>query len=793
MKKMIILLGCVWGMMLSCTHDEPNNSSTGTGQRVVEWQDSTLNGDATMGEKMLFKVGGGMSVKREKGTTRATTDVNGIAKFTVDDLVTIGLTRGATDETKDYKVTTTTQTSTEPEVWTSSLAYNGSASDAFFWKSTGESVTVRAWSYGDGSTTSSDPDNQTYTLLEDQSASYGELLYSKATPFDYEHYSGGIPIQFCHQMTRLVISLTHIKPGDLDISEIYIGDGSETSIPTTAKFHKPTSGNVGTWDNIGSEKGQITPKTEAANSCYSAVLIPTTYEVADKKFVIIKTSDGRTYCYIPNQNLTLVAGTQYNYTISVKDLKEVSTLTIGDIADYTYDGTAKTPTPIVKDGTKTLVKDTDYELSYSNNINAGTATVTVTGKGGYYSGTQSKNFTINKKAATITLSASTKGVGVGVNGTITATLSDYDASTSISLTNSNNSYYTTSAGSLSNGVSTITIRGVSVTTSKSFSVGATSDNYSYTAKTCDVKVKSLKQLPLYYCMPYNVTATSQTATSSFAFGTSPDQAFLFQWSSDNTDAGTLYAVSYFGPNDLTTANQATYSKYDTYYTRTSPIGGSIGSGYHLPIASEWTSICPGSYDRANDVFTLTYDFSGQKTEPTSKFGYNASTKAGITGTSYWYKESANVMHAIRFIGTEYCSYWRYEKLGTWAANSTTSRLQITAILLFEDITTSNASTYLTTYRQKALSSLGTFNSGNGYDYADSLSCQRVFYMTGYIGQGSGQKSAANTAVGLGTYIWGVTRYSDRFCVRFDINDENGPYVGNGYKAHGFPVRLFRDN
>ncbi len=400
---------CLLGAGLSCTHDEPNNSDTGTGQRVVEWQDSTLSGDAVMGEKMIFKVGGGMSVERSEGT-RASTDVNGIAKFTVNDLVTIGLTRGVTDETKNYKVTATSQTSADPEVWTSSLAYNGSASDAFFWKSTGESVNIRAWSYGDGSTTSSDPDNQTYTLSEDQSASYGELLYSKATPFDYEHYSGGIPIQFCHQMTRLVISLTHIKPGDLDISEIYIGDGSETPIPTTAKFHKPTSGDIGTWDNIGSEKGQITPKTEAANSCYSAVLIPTTYEVADKKFVIIKTSDSRTYCYIPNENLTLVAGTQYNYTISVKDLKEVSTLTIGDIADYTYDGTAKTPTPIVKDGTKTLVKDTDYELSYSNNINAGTATVTVTGKGGYYSGTQSKTFTINRCPTTLTFAASSETV-----------------------------------------------------------------------------------------------------------------------------------------------------------------------------------------------------------------------------------------------------------------------------------------------------------------------------------------------------------------------------------------------
>ena len=67
--------------------------------------------------------------------------------------------------------------------------------------------------------------------------------------------------------------------------------------------------------------------------------------------------------------------------------------------EYTYDGTAKTPTVTVKDGEATLVENTDYKLAYTANTNAGTATVTATGKGNY-SGTQTATFTI--KPATLT-------------------------------------------------------------------------------------------------------------------------------------------------------------------------------------------------------------------------------------------------------------------------------------------------------------------------------------------------------------------------------------------------------
>ena len=59
-------------------------------------------------------------------------------------------------------------------------------------------------------------------------------------------------------------------------------------------------------------------------------------------------------------------------------------ITVTKPADSQYDGNEHKNLPTVKDGEKVLVKDTDYTLSYSEDvINAGTVTVTITGKGNY--------------------------------------------------------------------------------------------------------------------------------------------------------------------------------------------------------------------------------------------------------------------------------------------------------------------------------------------------------------------------------------------------------------------------
>lgn len=66
-----------------------------------------------------------------------------------------------------------------------------------------------------------------------------------------------------------------------------------------------------------------------------------------------------------------------------------------DHTSYVYDGTAKEPVVTVKDGEKVLTKDTDYTVSYSDNINHGTGKVTITGANDYL-GTAVREFSIEK-------------------------------------------------------------------------------------------------------------------------------------------------------------------------------------------------------------------------------------------------------------------------------------------------------------------------------------------------------------------------------------------------------------
>lgn len=68
----------------------------------------------------------------------------------------------------------------------------------------------------------------------------------------------------------------------------------------------------------------------------------------------------------------------------VEDVKkDITACTVGGIKNKTYNGKAQTQSVVVKDGETKLIQDTDYTVSYKNNKNAGTATVTITGIGAY--------------------------------------------------------------------------------------------------------------------------------------------------------------------------------------------------------------------------------------------------------------------------------------------------------------------------------------------------------------------------------------------------------------------------
>ena len=73
---------------------------------------------------------------------------------------------------------------------------------------------------------------------------------------------------------------------------------------------------------------------------------------------------------------------------------DTAAMSVIALGGYTYTGKAVKPGVVVKAGSIKLTKGTDYTVSYKNNVNAGTATVTVTGKGSY-KGTLSKTFKID--------------------------------------------------------------------------------------------------------------------------------------------------------------------------------------------------------------------------------------------------------------------------------------------------------------------------------------------------------------------------------------------------------------
>ncbi|MBQ3426893.1 MAG: hypothetical protein IJH37_07090 [Clostridia bacterium] len=78
---------------------------------------------------------------------------------------------------------------------------------------------------------------------------------------------------------------------------------------------------------------------------------------------------------------------------------ENGVIRVAAIEAQTYSGSAITPQPTVKFGSTTLVEGVDFDFDYANNINAGTATLSITLKGNY-SGSGNIDFAINPKTVT---------------------------------------------------------------------------------------------------------------------------------------------------------------------------------------------------------------------------------------------------------------------------------------------------------------------------------------------------------------------------------------------------------
>ena len=149
---------------------------------------------------------------------------------------------------------------------------------------------------------------------------------------------------------------------------------------------------------------QITPReytvtTDSAEKPYDGTALTAGGRVnnlADGETVTLKMTGSQTEVGSSNNTYSLTwdgSATVSNYTHGTDSIglltvtpKSINTqeITVTKPADSKYDGNEHKNKPTVKDGEKVLVEDTDYTLSYSEDvINAGKVTVTITGKGNY--------------------------------------------------------------------------------------------------------------------------------------------------------------------------------------------------------------------------------------------------------------------------------------------------------------------------------------------------------------------------------------------------------------------------
>ena len=324
-KFPIAAFALLFVLTMSCSHEPAIEPQDPGGTNVAQWNDSTINGDAVM-NKMAFYVSDGNMIVERQETTRSTTAFDGTGSFSENDLIAIAVTRsGESEVVKLYRMKND-----------GSLEYAGSDNAPFVWKSTSETVSIRAWSYGTDANLSymlDAPETIEYDLETDQNTNgYQELLYCKAADKNYS--TSAITLNFYHQLTRLVFNVDHELEDDLAVTSVSIGG----AIPTKAQFSVPTgNGNyIGTW-SIKSATGSITPhedNTEAGyQKTYSVVIFPETYAKNSTIFTLTNSDGNYVYSISEDAGQTLVAGNQYNYTITVKN---------GYVENFSYVASAQT-------------------------------------------------------------------------------------------------------------------------------------------------------------------------------------------------------------------------------------------------------------------------------------------------------------------------------------------------------------------------------------------------------------------------------------------------------------------
>ena len=189
------------------------------------------------------------------------------------------------------------------------------------------------------------------------------------------------------------------------------GKGNYTGTKSkTFKIIKATNPTVITANDLtynAAEQTLVTSSKDQGYICYSLSAVPTSCSASSALAKGINAGTYTVYYLISgNSNYNSKSG---SVKVSIKQYDISKTATIGIINDQVYTGNAIKPTPnvtvpIPTGKTTTLVNNTDFTYSYSNNKNIGTANITITGQENY-TGTKSTTFKISQKASLCTITS----------------------------------------------------------------------------------------------------------------------------------------------------------------------------------------------------------------------------------------------------------------------------------------------------------------------------------------------------------------------------------------------------
>ena len=373
----------------------------------------------------------------------------------------------------------------------------------------------------------------------------------------------------------------------------------------------------------------------------------------------------------------------------------------------------------------------------------------------YASQTATYTLTVNKATGFVTISPTSGSVDAG-NSTSFTVLTSHGGTLSAADISGNNR-----TGTLTISGSTVTVptNGVGAS-SATIRLTCDANDYYNTAYTdYELTINAavdIEMNPLWYVAEYNLA-------SNGSFETANNAGYYFTWGS---------AMNY----------AAQSSSYNVYKTASK----GPNNMWHLPIEKEWFSIVPGE----NNTYIETFD-SGSGTYKNAYiqpvWGYNSTTKnPGILESSYWKRKSATELHAIRFLGTEYCSAWKYEWIGSFTS-SNYGYLKISATLIgnIED-SQAAASTWYT-------NNFGTVYWGND----DSKgAAQRIFYALGYRINGNGDGTTPQLYQGEYGYGWSATERpanDTRAWAMVFTNGRAAIHSSSFAKGYAWAVRLFRDH